>query len=61
MRIYQPVVLKFHRPKTKSTVTIEDDLPMKLTDSERCSFVEIKYAGFFENGFSVFQIQFLEV
>jgi len=61
MKLYQPVELKFHRPKTKSTITIKDGIPAELTDSERCSFVEIKYAGFFENGFSVFQIKFLEV
>ena len=61
MMIYQPVELKFHRPETDSTITIRDGIPSELTTSEKCNFVEVKYAGFFENGFSVFQIKFLEV
>jgi hypothetical protein len=61
MMLYQPVRLTFYRPKTDSTVTIRDGIPAELTDSEQCRFVEIKYCGLFENGFSVFQIKFLEV
>lgn len=61
MRLYQPVELKFLRPKTNSTITIRDGIPSELTDSEKCNFIEVKYEGLFDNGFSFFQIRFLEV
>jgi hypothetical protein len=61
MILYQPVELKFLRPETNSKVTIRDGIPSELTDSEKCNFVEVKYKGLFDDGFSFFQIEFLEV